>query len=185
MNKRPHEMYLAYIAQTLLGANVIIAAELRDFPAVMLGGLMFLVGLIPYLITWKMKIVFPWFVYLLVSLALLIHASGYIQERYIMHAHWDKFAHLVSGSAVALIGFLFVMFLDYIRQYNLDHSFIALFTVLFTLACEYCWEVAEFLVDTFFGGSFAGPMQLSNTDTMMDMIFVFMPGVFFALLCYN
>jgi hypothetical protein len=49
---------------------------------------------------------------------------------------------------------------------------------------EYLWEIYEFTVDTFFGGSLAGRMQIDNTDTMMDMIFVLIPGIIVALGCY-
>jgi hypothetical protein len=52
------------------------------------------------------------------------------------------------------------------------------------LVGEYLWEIYEFLVDQFFGGSLAGKMQADNTDTMMDMIFVFLPSVIVALGTY-
>ena len=129
-------------------------------------------GMIIYVVAWKTRIKFPWFVYFLISLALLIHTSGYIQERYIKFVNWDVLAHTVSGTIVALLGFLLILYLDRTRKYNLDAPFIALFIVLFGTVCEYFWEVWEFFVDTFFGGSLAGPMQANNTDTMTDMIFV-------------
>ena len=52
------------------------------------------------------------------------------------------------------------------------------------MAGEYLWEIYEFLVDILLGGSLAGKMQADNTDTMMDMIFVFLPSVIVALGCY-
>ena len=62
--------------------------------------------------------------------------------------------------------------------------FIALFTVAFGMIMEYLWEIYEFTVDTFVGGSLAGPMQANNTDTMTDMIFVFISGVIVGLIVY-
>jgi hypothetical protein len=70
------------------------------------------------------------------------------------------------------------------RKYNLDATFIAAFTLMFGMAGEYLWEIYEFLVDLFLGGSLAGKMQADNTDTMMDMIFVFLPSVIVALIGY-
>ena len=183
MANRSAGMYLAYITQALVGFNVILALVFKpsDVP---IGIILFLMGLAIYLVSWKTKIVFPWFVYFLTSLALLIHTSGYIQERYIKFEYWDVLAHTVSGTIVALIGFLVILYLDKTQEYNLDPPFFGLFIVLFGTACEYLWEVWEFFVDTFFGGSLAGPMQGSNADTMTDMIFVLVASLIVGVGCY-
>jgi len=90
----------------------------------------------------------------------------------------------VSGSIVALLGFVAILFLDKMRKYNLDPQFIACFALMFGLVGEYLWEIYEFLVDTFLGGSLAGKMQADNTDTMMDMLFVLIPSIIVALGTY-
>jgi len=182
MTDRPYGMYLAYFTQAALGINVLIAVYLGF--GVVSGIAGFLIASVPYLFTRFTKIKFPWFVYFLISLALLIHISGYIQGRYLNIPNWDTLAHTVSGSIVALLGFVLILFLDKMRKYNLDPAFIAAFTVMFGMTGEYLWEIYEFLVDTFLGGSLAGKMQADNTDTMMDMIFVFIPSVIVALSCY-
>jgi len=176
-------MYLAYITQVLVGFNVLIALLFKPSDVV-IGTILFLIGLAIYLFSWKTKIHFPWFVYFLTSLAILIHVSGYIQERYITFVNWDILAHTVSGTIVALIGFLVILFLDKIQKYNLDPSFIAFFIVLFGMGCEYIWEIWEFFMDTFFGGSLAGLMQPNNADTMTDMIFVLIASLIVAIGCY-
>ncbi len=183
MTDRSPGMYLAYITQALVGFNVLLALVFKpsDAPIAIV---LFLIGLAIYIFSWRTKIVFPWFVYFLTSLAILIHTSGYIQERYIRFVYWDVLAHTVSGTIVALIGFLLILFLDSIRKYRLDPPFIGLFIVLFGTFCEYLWEVWEFLVDTFFGGSLAGPMQGSNADTMTDMIFVLIAALLVGVGCY-
>ncbi len=40
----------------------------------------------------------------------------------------------------------------------------------------------EFFIDTFFGGNLAGPMQVSNIDTMLDMMFVFAGSLIVAVM---
>jgi hypothetical protein len=70
------------------------------------------------------------------------------------------------------------------RKYNLDAMLMASFAFMFGLVGEYLWEIYEFLVDTFLGGSLAGKMQADNTDTMMDMLFVLIPSVIVALGTY-
>jgi len=182
MTDRPYGMYLAYFTQAALGFNVLIGVYLGF--GVVSGIVGFLMGMVPFLITRFTKIKFPWFVYFLISLAILIHISGYIQGRYLNIPNWDTLAHTVSGSIVALLGFVAILFLDKMRKYNLDPQFIACFALMFGLVGEYLWEIYEFLVDTFLGGSLAGKMQADNTDTMMDMLFVLIPSIIVALACY-
>jgi hypothetical protein len=182
MTNRPYGMYLAYFTLAALVFNILLAVYLGfGFVSALAG---FLIAVTPFLFTRYTKIKFPWFVYFLICLAVLIHISGYIQGRYLNIPNWDTLAHTVSGSIVALLGFVLILFLDKIRKYNLDPAFIAGFALMFGMAGEYLWEIYEFLVDTFLGGSLAGKMQADNTDTMMDMIFVFIPSLIVALGAY-
>ncbi|MEN6342249.1 MAG: hypothetical protein ABFC89_06775 [Methanospirillum sp.] len=183
MAARSPGMYLAYIIQALVGFNVILAVLFKPSDVVV-GTILFLLGMVIYVVSWKTKIAFPWFVYFLISLALLIHTSGYIQERYLRFQYWDVLAHTVSGTIVALLGFLLILYLDNTRKYALDPPFVGSFIVLFGMGCEFLWEVWEFFVDTFFGGSLAGPMQANNTDTMTDMIFVLVASLIVGAGCY-
>ncbi len=184
MTTRPYGMYLSYLVQALVGFNVLYAVAFGDLSAVSIGIVMFVMGIAPYIFTKFTNIKFPWFVYFLISLAILIHLSGYVQGRYYNIPNWDNLAHLVSGFIVALIGFLAILFIDRIRGYHLDALFIGIFAVAFGMIMEYFWEMYEFAVDTFFGGSLAGPMQANNADTMSDMIFVFISSVIVGLICY-
>ena len=176
-------MYLAYFTQAALGFNILIAMYLGF--GVASGAYGFLIAFVPFLFTRFTKIKFPWFVLLPhIAWQLLIHISGYIQGRYLNIPNWDTLAHTVSGSIIALLGFVLVLLIDKIRKYNLDPMSIAAFTAMFGMVGEYLWEIYEFLVDIFLGGSLAGKMQADNTDTMMDMIFVFLPSVIVAIGCY-
>jgi hypothetical protein len=177
-------IYLAYFVQLMIALNVIYAAVRGAWNEVPTGLFLFFVALVPYLITWKTKITFPWFVYFLVSLALLIHTSGYIQARYLNIPNWDVLAHTVSGSMLALVGFVLILFIDRIRKWNLDKEGIAISVLLIGMAGEYLWEVWEFIIDETIGGSLAGKMQADNFDTMTDMIFVLIPSIVIALIAW-
>ena len=176
-------MYLAYFLEAAIVFNLLFAAVFNpeDLP---IGVILFLISIIIYLFSWKTKIMFPWFVYALVSLAVLIHTSGYIQGRYLAFVNWDVLAHTVSGTIVALIGFLVILFWDKIKNYNLDSAFVGIFIVFFGCVFEYFWEIWEFAMDTFFGGSAAGLMQANNADTMTDMIFVLISSLVVGIICY-
>jgi hypothetical protein len=176
-------MYLSYLLQAAIAFNVLIAAIFKP-QDVLIAFVLFLIALIIYVFSWKTKIMFPWFVYFLVSLAVLIHTSGYVQGRYLAFVNWDMLAHFVSGTIVALIGFLVILFWDKIKKFNLDAAFIGIFIVFFGCVFEYFWEIWEFCMDTFFGGSAAGLMQANNTDTMTDMIFVLISSLIVAIGCY-
>ena len=97
MVDRSPGMLLAYLAQALIGVNVLLALLFKPSDFV-IGVFLFLAGMALYVVAWRAKIAFPWFVYFLVSFALLIHTSGYIQERYLRFPYWDVLAHTVSGT---------------------------------------------------------------------------------------
>ena len=174
-------MYLAYFTQFLVFTNVLYSAIRADWVGFPTAVGLFLISLAPYLFTWKTKITFPWFVYFLISLAFLIHLSGYVRGRYLAFVNWDVLAHTVSGSMLALVGFVAILFIDRMWKLNLNAKFMAIFVFLIGLAGEYCWEIFEFIVDETLGGSLAGKMQADNTDTMMDMIFVLIPSIIIAV----
>lgn len=176
-------MYLAFFFQALIGLNAIYAFLLGEFQAMFTAVLMFVLTLVPYVISERMNIKLPWFVFLLIALALWIHTAGYIQGYYVIfYPYYDKVAHLVSGTTVALLGFLGVIFLDKYWKMTLTTPFIIGFTIIFSVALGAFWEMYEFFIDNVFGGSLAGPMQNSLNDTMLDMIFVLGGSIIVAIL---
>ena len=171
--KKEYGMYLAYFFQVLIALNVIYAFFSGQYDAMFTGFMMFILTMIPYIVAKRMNVTFPWFIFLLIAMALWFHTAGYIQGYYItFYPYYDKIAHLVSGTAVALLGFLGVIFLDKYWNMNLKTPFIVGFTIIFGMALAGFWEIYEYLIDTFFGGSLAGLMQHGLDDTMLDMMFV-------------
>jgi len=176
-------MYFAYFFQILIGINVVYAFIIGQYEFMFTGLMMFFLTLVPYIVAGKMNVTFPWFVFLLIAMALWFHTAGYIQGYYItFYPYYDKVAHLVSGTAVALLGFLGVIFLDKYWNMNLRTQFIVGFTIIFGMALAGFWEIYEYLVDIIFGGSLAGPMQHGLDDTMLDMIFVLAGSVIVSIL---
>ena len=181
--KRSYGMYLAFFFQALIGLNAIYAFILGEFQAMFTAIMMFILTLVPYVVSKRMNINLPWFVFFLIALALWIHTAGYIQGYYtIFYPYYDKVAHLVSGTTVALLGFLGVIFLNKYWKMTLTTPFIIGFTIIFSVALGAFWEMYEFFIDSVFGGSLAGPMQNSLDDTMWDMIFVLGGSIIVAIL---
>lgn len=181
--KKEYGMYLAYLFQALIALNVIYAFFLGQYEMMFTGIMMFILTMVPYIVAQRMNVTFPWFVYLLIAMALWFHTAGYIQGYYTtFYPYYDKIAHLVSGTTVALLGFLGVIFLDKYWDMNLKTPFIIGFTIIFGMALAGFWEIYEFFIDTVFGGSMAGPMQNGLTDTMLDMIFVLAGSIIVSVL---
>lgn len=134
-------MYLAYFFQLLIGINVVYAFFSGQYEAMFTGLLMFFLTLIPYVVARRKNVTFPWFVYLLIAMALWFHTAGYIQGYYItFYPYYDKIAHLVSGTGVAMLGFLGVVFLDKYWNMNLRTLFIVGFTIIFGMALAGFWR---------------------------------------------
>ncbi|WAI00182.1 hypothetical protein [Methanogenium organophilum] len=181
--EKQYGMYLAYFFQTLIGLNCIYAFVTGNLVGFFSALIMFVATLIPFIIAHRMNIHFPWFVFFLIALALWFHTAGYIQGYYEMfYPYYDKIAHLVSGTTVALLGFLGVIFLDRYWNMKLNALFIIGFTIIFGMALGGFWEIYEFLVDTFLGGSMAGKMQNGLNDTMLDMMFVLAGSIIVAIM---
>ncbi len=181
--EKQYGMYLAYFFQALIGLNTVYAFVIGNMAGFFSGLIMFIFTLVPYVVARRMKIHLPWFVFFLIALALWFHTAGYIRGYYeLYYPYYDKVAHLVSGTAVALLGVLGVIFLDKYWKMNLSAPFIVGFTIIFGMAPGGFWEIYEFLVDTFFGGSLAGMMQNGLTDTMLDMMFVLAGSILVAIM---
>jgi hypothetical protein len=176
-------IYLAYFFQALIALNAVYAFIIGQYHEMFTAALMFAMTLIPYIVSQRLHIHLPWFVFFLIALALWFHTAGYIQGYYTTYyPYYDKVAHIVSGIAVALLGFIGVIFVDKYLKMCINPVFILFFTIIFGVALGAFWEMYEFLVDLLFGGNLAGPMQVSNGDTMLDMIFVLAGSLIVAIM---
>jgi hypothetical protein len=181
--EKGYGIYLAYFFQALIALNAVYAFYIGEYHAMFTAILMFALTVIPYLVAERMDIHLPWFVFVLVALSLWFHTAGYIQGYYTtFYPYYDKVAHIVTGTTVALLGFLGVIFLDKYTKMNLTPVFIIFFTIIFGVALGAFWEMYEFLIDIAFGGNLAGPMQISLEDTMLDMIFTFGGSIIVAIM---
>jgi hypothetical protein len=176
-------IYLTYFFMALIALNAVRALARGEYNAMVTAVLMLSLTVIPFIVAKRMNLHLPWFVFFLVALALWIHTAGYVQGYYTTYyPYYDKIAHIVSGTAVAVLGFLGVIFVDKYLKMNLTPLFIVFFTIIFGVALGAFWEMYEFLVDFFFGGSLAGPMQNGLDDTMLDMMFVFAGSIIVAIM---
>ena len=129
-------------------------------------------SLIPTLVRRKVHIVVPWEVTFLIALTLFLHIAGYSYHWYLdLYPWYDKFAHLIASTTVALLGFLAVLIIMRVSnglQFERWHIFF--FIIIFTMAFGAIWEIWEFTLDTLAGAYLTKPLQQGNTDTMIDLI---------------
>ncbi|KLK88621.1 hypothetical protein SZ63_06400 [Methanoculleus sediminis] len=176
--KRPAGLYLAYLFQFLIAANVLLALSLGEYSQVFGGVVAFCLTLVPAVVTHRWNITLPWQVNLLIVLSLYLHIAGEIRGFYMLYyPYYDKIAHLISGITVSVLAFVIVLLLDRFSRLNLSRWMIVGFVVIAAMAMEGFWEIYEWLFDTFLGTN----LQHGLDDTMLDMIFVLIGAIVVAL----
>jgi hypothetical protein len=175
--KRPAGLYLAYLFQFLIAANVLLALSLGEYSQVFGGVIGLGLTLVPAVVTRRWSITLPWEVNLLIVLSLYLHVAGEIRGFYMLYyPYYDKIAHLISGITVSVLAFVIVLLLDRFSRLNLSRWMIVGFVIIAAMAMEGFWEIYEWLFDTLLGTN----LQHGLDDTMLDMIFVLIGAVVVA-----
>ncbi|BBL66968.1 hypothetical protein [Methanoculleus chikugoensis] len=176
--KRPAGLYLAYLFQFLIAANILIALSLGEYSQVFTGVIGLFLTLVPAIATRRWSITLPWQVNLLIAFLLYLHVAGEIQGYYLLYyPYYDKIAHLIAGITVSVLAFAIVLLLDRFSRLNLTRWMIVGFIIITAMAMEGFWEIYEWTFDTFLGTN----LQHGLDDTMLDMIFVLIGSVIVAL----
>ena len=176
--KRPLGLYLAYLFQSLIAVNVLIALSLGEYSQVFTGAIGLGLTLVPTVITRRLSITLPWQVNLLIAISLYLHIAGEIRGFYMLYyPYYDKVAHFVSGMTVSVLAFVAVLLLDRFSRLNLSRWMIVGFIVIAAMATGAFWEIYEWVFDTFLGTD----LQHGLDDTMLDMIFVLIGAVIVAI----
>lgn len=96
--------------------------------------------------------------------------------------NYDKFLHLISGSVIAIIGYVLFLYLTNEKsRAELNPLTAAIFVVLFATAAAGAWEIWEFTTDSLFGLT---AQNGSLTDTMWDIICGTSVGIVTAIPIY-
>jgi hypothetical protein len=138
------------------------------------------ITLLPVLTEKMMNISLPFGVKSIVPFALFLHLAGGIMRWYwIYMPFYDKFAHIISSLAIALVVFVFFLVLDY---YGLKFSKVKVFFGIFviTLILGGIWEVGEKTLDIMLRSSYNNGMIDTIGDTIGNFI-----GIVIALMIAN
>jgi len=144
-------------------------AYTRDWTGLFIAAQAILISFVPFLLHRYFAIYTPFLlrvgiVFFLCSTLIL----GEVADFYNMFWWWDLILHLVASMGITIIIFIFLL----IYFTHIDLQSVAMFTTLMavgtSLAVAVLWEIYEFIIDLFYQR--VTPMQLSNTDTMTDLM---------------
>lgn len=96
---------------------------------------------------------------------------------YVILTFWDKIIHFSSGVLGAVYSVIFLHLMAKKYHFTLPISLRAVIVSTVGATVALLWEIIEFSNDTFFGSH----MQLSNADTMTDLINGFAGAVLVVL----
>lgn len=92
---------------------------------------------------------------------------GNVFNFYSLIPNYDKILHLISGIIIALIGYIFFLYLSNGKIENLKPMTGIWFSIIFATAVAGLWEIWEFTTDQLFGFT---SQNNSLIDTMLDII---------------
>lgn len=172
-----------WIATAILVCTAAILTFQQQWDTISIPVLLLLAMLLPVLVESRVNFSLP--VWVQIQYVLLVLAGPYIGgvfNRYDAWPIWDTLVHLYSGFVVSFI--IFVVLSATTQSYGLKLPLwfeILVFLSIKTMVAV-SWEIAEFIYDhTFAPEKYA---QLSNFDTMIDMISGLGPAVVLASMLF-
>jgi hypothetical protein len=129
------------------------------------------IALLPALAEYFFRIIFPWIMKFLITLALILHMAGGIFEFYFtLYPIYDKIAHLVSSMAIAFLFFIAILILAGVtgRQISRPVIVISIFGAVMLFASA--WEYAELYIDGMSKSTYFVTVNDSLLDTLFNLI---------------
>lgn len=135
-----------------------------------------LLSVIPAIIKRNYRLAIPWPLESLIAILLFSHILG-VNFGLFDIPSWSKFMHFFGSTIVAVLAFITVYTLNFIKKIKLNLFMIGFFTFVFAIAIGALWEIAEFFCDVYLGTAF----QKGLNDTMWDLVFDSLAGIVAAI----
>lgn len=166
---------ISWIVRILLVIVIVESIITKKYQNTFIGVLSALMTFYPSLLKKRLRVYLPASLQILITF--FIFAAEFLGEFYNFYYKfpwWDNMLHLISGSVLGIIGFMFVYFLNktHIKKTRLSPFFIVLFAFCFSVTIGVFWEFFEFSVDRLFGFNmqkFRLPEEDGLIDTMVDL----------------
>jgi len=126
------------------------------------------IALLPALAEYFFRIILPWPMMFLNTLALILHMAGGIFEFYFtLFPIYDKIAHLVSSMAIAFLFFVTIMILAGVTGKRISRPVIVISIFLAVMLVALLWEYMELYID----GMSKTTYFVTVDDSLMDTVF--------------
>jgi hypothetical protein len=135
----------------------------------------------PVIIQFVFKIKISFFVQLVFEIFLILHfVFGEVFNFYVIFTHYDTALHFITAVLLSIFGYSII-------HYYLNDNIVfiqILFAFMFSLCCEFMWEILEFSVDHIFDTNMQRFIKngiilkghAAIKDTIKDMIVALMGG---------
>lgn len=118
----------------------------------------------------------------LVTLSLYLYfvgvSMGFYQSTTGWTKWWSQMTHFLGTAIIALLAFMIVYTLHFVKKIKMSIPLIGLFTFVTALAIGALWEVGEFYFDAIFGTQAIPSIE----DTIQDLVFDTLGGSIIAIL---
>ncbi|MBY0310205.1 hypothetical protein K2Q16_03620 [Patescibacteria group bacterium] len=142
------------------------------------------VSALPYILKSKTGIHIPHVLRIGISVFMFMTLIlGEIVGFYTTFAWWDIVLHGAATAGLTLIGFILLLLIFSHSELKSKTLVATILSVSFALALAVVWEVYEFLIDILFAPD--PLMQLSNTDTMTDLMISIVGALVIAVSGYR
>jgi hypothetical protein len=129
------------------------------------------IALLPALAEYFFRIIFPWPMKFLVTLALILHMAGGIFEFYFtLFPIYDKIAHLVSSMAIAFLFFVTIMIIAGITGKYISRPVIVIGIFVAVMLVGSAWEYMELYIDGMSKSTYFVTVNDSLLDTVFNLI---------------
>jgi hypothetical protein len=172
---------LLLLAMAVLTVNSTMHAEWADLFVIIQA---IVICAIPYFLEKRFSIHTPYI--LRTSFVLFMFSTlilGEIADLYNTFWWWDIILHSVSSAGITVIGFILVALIYRDRDLKSSPLLTSFLVFSFAISLAVLWEVYEFFIDLFFETD--TPMQLSNIDTMTDLIVAILGSLAVCFYGYN
>lgn len=159
---------LTYIVWVALIVAFVLALYDKQWIAVFVSALTFLLTMTPFIIQRRFRVYLP--SGFLAAIVFFIYATIYLGELhgyYVRFWWWDIVLHTGSALGIGFVGVVLLIILYKGNRMVANPGLMSFFAFSFAIAIGVLWEIFEFAVDQLFGLN----MQKSGlTDTMWDLI---------------
>jgi hypothetical protein len=129
------------------------------------------ISLLPALAEYFFRILFPWLMKFLITLALILHMAGGIFEFYFtLYPIYDKIAHLVSSMAIAFLFFITILIVAGITGRQISRPLIVIGIFAMVMLFASAWEYAELYIDDMSKSTYFVTINDSILDTLFNLI---------------